>query len=360
MKICFLAPANNYHTQKWCEYFVSKGHCVEVISFTPGKIDGVNVHFLDSGAATNSSDFKKIKYLFKVNEVKKIIKEINPDIINAHYATSYGMVAALSNPGKFFLSIWGSDAYTFPQKSFIHKKYFKYILKKAKYILSTSNAMAEEIKKYTQKEIYITPFGVKMDLFNPNKKEFKNNNKFVIGTAKPLEEKYGIDYLINSISIINEKRPDIDIKVKIAGTGSLENEYKQLAIKKNIDIEWLGFISQENVAIQFANMNIAIFPSITDSESFGVATIEAEACGVPVIVSNIPGLLETTIPNKTSIVFPKKNSNELADAIIKLYDNPEKRKLMGIEGRKFVLENFEYDMCFKKVENLFNELSKEI
>lgn len=353
MKICFLAPANNYHTQKWCEFFVNKGHTVEVISFTKGNIENVNVHFLDSGANTNSSDLKKLKYLLKVPEIKKIIKEMKPDIINAHYATSYGMIAALSNPGNFFLSIWGTDVYTFPQKSIIHKLYFKYILNKAKYILSTSKAMSNEIKKYTKKEIYITPFGVKMDLFNPNKKIYKTQNEFIVGTIKSLEPKYGIDYIVKSLKIIKEKRPDINIKARIAGIGTFETEYKNLAQKNNINIEWLGFISQEKVAFEFANMDIALFPSIFDSESFGVSVIEAQACGTPVIVSDIPGLLETTIPNETSIVIPKKNEEKLAEAIIRLYDNQNERTLMGKKGRQYVLENYEYNKCFNQIENLF-------
>ena len=100
-------------------------------------------------------------------------------------------------------------------------------------------------------------------------------------------------------------------------------------------------------------MNIAIFPSIEDSDSFGVATIEAEACGIPVIVTNTPGLMETTIPEKTSIIVNKNNASELADAIIKLYDNPKKRKEMGINGRKYVLEKYEYYKCFKNIENIY-------
>lgn len=358
MKICFLAPANNYHTQKWCKYFVNQGYTVEVISFTPGNIEDVNVHFLDSGEDSTSSDFKKIKYLFKVNEVKKIIKEMKPDIINAHYATSYGMVAALSNPGDFFLSIWGSDVYTFPKKSFIHKLYFKYLLKKAKYIFSTSNAMKKEINKYTKKEIYVTPFGVKMDLFNPAKREKKTNNEFIVGTIKSLETHCGIDYIIEAIRIIKDLRMDINIKARIAGKGSKEKKYKQFAKEKQVDknIEWLGFITQEQAAYEWANMDIALIPSIR--ESFGVSAVEAEASGVPVIISNEPGLLETTIPNQTSIVVSKKNAIELADAIIKLYDNQKQREIMGKEGRNYVLKNYEYNMCFKKIEELFKELSK--
>ena len=356
MKICFLAPANNYHTQKWCEYFSNQGHIIDVISFTPGNIENVNVHYINSGANSKGSDFSKIRYLLNISKIKKIINQITPDIINAHYATSYGMIAALTVPNNFILSVWGSDVYEFPKKSFIHKSYFKYILKKSKLIFSTSNCMAEEINKYTSKNVIITPFGVKMDLFNPDKKLTKNKKEFVVGTAKPIEKKYGIKNIIEAINFIKDNRPDINIKAKIAGNGSKEEAYKSIAQEKNLPIEWLGFLPQEKIAFEFANMDIALFPSTTDSESFGVATIEAEACEIPVIVSNTPGLLETTISKKTSLVIPKNNSEDLAKAIIKLYDNPELRISMGKNGRQYVLENYEYNMCFKNIEKLFKEL----
>ena len=351
MKICFLAPANNHHTKKWCEYFINKGHTVDVISFIDDKIKNVNVHYIKCGVEPTDKDIKKIKYLLKVNEIKKLIKKINPDIINAHFATSYGMVAALCNV-EYVVSIWGSDVYRFPNKSLIHKTYFKYIIKKAKYIFSTSNTMAEEIEKYTTKKIYVTPFGVKMDLFNPKKHKSK---EFIVGTVKSLKEKYGIDYIIKAIEIINNTRPDINIKVRIAGTGEKEEEYKKLAKKLNVNVEWLGLISQEQASKEWANMDVALIPSVEPSESFGVSAIEAQACETPVIITNIPGLLETTT-DKSRIVIPIKNENVLAQSIIELYDNKDKRKEMGKNGRKYVLEKYEYNKFFKYIEDLFKKI----
>ena len=151
MKLCFLAPANNYHTQKWCNYFVKKGYEVHVISFINAKINGAKVHWIDSKAEYNHSDAKKMKYLAQRGKVKKLVKKISPDIIHVHYASSYGTVAAISGLNNYILSVWGSDIYEFPQKSFFHKMLLKFSLKRAKYLFSTSKAMAQEGRKYTKK-----------------------------------------------------------------------------------------------------------------------------------------------------------------------------------------------------------------
>ena len=356
MKIVFLAAADNYHTKKWCEYFSKKGHEVHVVSFIDALIDNVDVHFIDCGVKPIDSDIKKIKYLTAIKKIKKVVKTINPDIINAHYATSYGMIAAVCGFKNYILSLWGMDVYEFPNKSFLHRMYFKYLINKAPHIFSTSKVMAKETSKYTKKEIHITPFGVNTTLFSPDKRIKKDNDRFVVGIIKALKKVYGIDVLIRACKLINDNRSDINLELRIAGKGEKEQEYKKLAEELNVKVKWLGFISQEEVANEWANMDLGVIPSL--EESFGVSAIEAEACGIPLIVSDAPGLLESTVPGETSVVVERNNVEKLANAIIELHDNKKKMAKMGEKGRNFVVSNFEYNKCFKDIEKLFVEFSK--
>lgn len=359
MIICFVAPANSYHTIKWCKYFLSKGYIVHVISLVNNTIEGVKVHYIDTGANQNSSDFVKLKYLFKCKLVKSIIDTIKPDIISVHFASSYGVVAALSGIKNYTLSVWGSDVYDFPKKSIFHKLLIKFALYRASHIFSTSQAMAIETNKYTNKPIEITPFGVDCNLFNPDKRERKiDEHKFIVGTIKSLSPKYGITSLLKAVSIIRKNFSDINLELRIAGKGSHEAVYKKLADDLGIsDItKWLGFISQEEAAKEWANMDCAIIPS--ESESFGVSAVEAQACGIPVIISDIPGLMEATKPEETSLVIKRGDAQELAEKIIILLKDKEKRKELGIKGRAFIVKTYELDSCFNKIETLLITNSK--
>ena len=358
MRICFIAPANNYHTKKWANWFTNRGHEVHVVSFIKDEIEGVKVHFIDTGASAEGSDTSKLKYLLSAGKMKRIVKAIKPDIINVHYATSYGTVAALSGIKSYILSVWGMDIYDFPKKSFLHKLMLEFSLKRASKLFSTSKAMAKEGKKYTKKKFVITPFGVDMDLFNPDKRtRDTSDNKLVVGTIKGLTEKYGISYILKSVAIVR-KAIDVPVELRLAGKGAQEAEYKRLAKDLGIDdiTNWLGFISQEEAANEWANMDIALIPSTLESESFGVSAVEAQACGTPVIISDIPGLMEATVPEKTSIVVKRKDERELADAIISLYKDKERRKLLSERGRAFVCNTYELNSCFEKIEKYYNEL----
>lgn len=357
MKICFLAPANSAHTQKWCRYFVSQGHTVDVISFIDAQIPDVTVHFVDTGASAGGSDKDKLKYLLKAGAVRKLVKRIASDVVNVHYATSYGTVAALARLKNYALSVWGSDIYEFPQKSPLHRALLKFSLKKASYLFSTSKAMAEEAAKYTKKSFEITPFGVDMDLFSMEKRS-RGDSDFVIGTVKSLAPAYGIDVLLRAAAIIKKEHPQIPLKVRIAGKGPCQEEYQALAAQLGIEdiTTWLGFIPQEQAAAEWANMDVAVICS--NSESFGVSAVEAQSCGCPVIISDIPGLMEATKPGETSIVVPRRDECALADALVRLYNDPSLRKQMGTAGRAYVAENYELTACFRKVEALFEQIRK--
>lgn len=362
MKICFIAPADNYHTIKWSTWFCKHGHQVHIVSFTKGSIDGCMVHFVDSGADVHGGDGQKLKYLLQAPKVHRIVKAIRPDIINVHYATSCGTVAALANLPPYILSVWGSDVYDFPRKSVLHKLMLQFSLRKAALLFSTSVAMAQEASKYTKKKFEITPFGVDCELFSPDKtrkKQYdevdtKNGRDFVIGTVKSLSDKYGITTLLHATALLKNEHPEIPVQLRIAGKGPQEKEYKELAMKLGIEsiTHWLGFISQEQAAVEWANMDCAIIPS--ESESFGVSAVEAQACGTPVIISDIPGLMEATKPGITSVVVRRKNPEQLAKVMRNIYTDEGKRKLMGEKGRKFVCETYELNRCFENIQGIYS------
>ncbi|ABK61820.1 glycosyltransferase [Clostridium novyi] len=359
MKICYLADAGSVHTKKWCDFFKKKGHDIHVISLNPGKIDGVTVHSLDieTERVKNGSSFYKVRYVFKIFQIRSILKKIKPDMVHAHYASSYGLIGALLNYHPYVISVWGSDIYEFPLKGKLFEKIIKFNLSRADKILSTSKAMADETKKYIDKKIYITPFGVDRNIFKPidNKKEDKEN--ILIGIVKTLDPKYGIEYLIRAFAMI--KKEYNNAKLEIAGDGNQREYLENLCCELNIkeDVKFLGRINTSEVVEAFNRFDIAVFPSI--NESFGVAAVEAQACGVPVIVSNVGGLPEATSHGYSSIVVEKENPEEIYEALKKLIDDEDLRKQMGKNGVKFVAENFDVIDNFNYVSTIYDKIIDE-
>ena len=351
MHICFIGPATSTHLKKICKWFIDKNHIVDVITFSDDSIENARVHYIDLGVDPQSNDIKKIKYLLAGKKIKKVIDSIKPDVINVHYASSYGTSVALSGMDNYILYVWGSDIYDFPQKSAIHRFLLSYSLNQASLIISTSQVMAKELKQYTNNRIIVIPFGVDLNLFHPRVN--KSTDKLIIGTVKSMSNIYGIDTLIRAIALYKERYGSTNINVRIVGDGPNINDFKNLVCQLQLtkEVSFLGNLPQSKVAEEWSKMDIAVIPS--RKESFGVSALEAQACGLPIIVSSAPGLLETTIPGSTSLVYPIDNEYELLNQLRYLITNPLVREAMGNNGRKYVEDNYEMNNCFYNLESHF-------
>lgn len=357
--ILYFANCNNYHTYKWAAYFAGAGCSVHVASLEKpsrgnvGEVDGVTVHWLSNPSRRQGSDGQKLGYLKTVSQARQLIDDLNPDIVHAHYASSYGTICSLSCKRPYYLSVWGSDVYDFPRKSLVHRLIFKHALNCCTWLMSTSEAMAKETRKYTDKAISITPFGVDMNLFNPDKAS--GHSGFVVGTVKGLEQKYGIETLLRSCKMVHDARPDLNLRVRIAGTGTLEQHLHALSyeLKMSDYVDWLGFIPQDQAAREWASMDVALVPSESESESFGVSAVEAQASGVPLIITDIPGLMEACAAGRTAKVVRRGDVAELASAIELLADDPAQRRAMSKRALDYVRQTYEYSSCFEHIQEIY-------
>lgn len=332
MKILLVADPNSIHTIRWEKALVARGIIVDVF--------GIDSHIISQKEGV----FSKLSVLKLIPKLKQKIKNFQPDILHAHYASSYGLLGALSGFHPFVLSVWGSDVYTFPRKSFLHKKVLKYNLHKADHILSTSHAMAKETSLYTNKNIIVTPFGVDVSVFKPMtvSPQFQKGD-IVIGTVKSLKPVYRIDILIHAFKYVYDNNKELPLKLLIVGEGPLKNELTKKVYKLRLEdnVVFAGKIEHSSVP-QYQNL-MDIIVIVSDSESFGVSAIEAMACCKPVIVSDVGGLPEVVQHDETGLVV-KSNSPEMtAQAIQKLIDAPKLRRKMGQQGRRRVSRYYNWD-----------------
>lgn len=374
MKILILGDPSSVHIIKWIRALSEQGF--EIVLFGMQDYDDKLYYGLSRFSVyslrlnkkftnTNEGSLKKIHYLTSLIQIKKMIRKFKPDIVHAHYVSSFGLLGALSFSHPLIISVWGSDIFSFPNYSLLHKLSVKYSLSKADKILSTSNIMAEETRKYCVKDIVITPFGVDVEKFKPVKvKSIFSNSDFVIGTIKKLEKKYGIIYLIKSFKILIEKYPGRSFKLLITGEGfereNLENLTKELGIEDNVI--FTGFISQEKIPDYFNMLDVCCIPSIEDSESFGVSAIEASACGIPVVASRVGGLPEVVEDGITGFLVKKEDPYAIVEAIEKILNNEALKTELGRNGRAKIIKQYDWNdsvnkmvSIYKQVHSSFNE-----
>jgi len=340
MKVVILGNAKSIHIIKWVNGLSDRSIDVHLISLDspPSEnsyVKNVNIYKLHANVPFG--------YYTAASELKKLLKMINPDLMNAHYASGYGTLARLSGFHPLLLSVWGSDVFIFPNKSNIHKKLIASNIKYASAIASTSHVMLNKTNSiFLNQNNFVTPFGIDTRIFLPKVNKI-HSDEIVIGTVKTLESVYGIDTLIKAFCVIQKRNLPMRTRLLIVGKGSKMGDYKQLArsLEQEDKIEFFGFVNHDEVPSLLQSFDV--FVALSRSESFGVSVLEASACGLPVVVSDAEGFVEVVENNKTGLIVPKNDEVAAAKAIEKLVLNPEKRKQMGQFGRAHVEDNYSWD-----------------
>jgi|SRR5690606_31530913 len=366
IKILFLADSNSPHTLRWVKSISDLNYEVGIFSIHRINKDlykdhpQIKLFSLDVSREIQSKselNVTKLVYLLSVKKIKKVIKEFQPDILHAHYASSYGLLGALSGFHPFIVSLWGGDIFSFPGKSIIHKSILKFVLEKADKILSTSKIMQAEAKKYSNKDITLTPFGIDINRFYPKKvNSLFHSDDIVIGTVKTLEERYGIEYLIKGFHLVKKKFSALPLKLLIVGGGTQLKDLTALTRNLNLqdDAIFTGFVDHDKIQ-DYHNM-LDVYVAVSLEESFGVAVLEASACSKPVIVSNVGGLPEVVDDGVTGFIVDSKNAEAVSEALEKLIYNSHLRTEMGINGRNKVIKEYNWNDSVSKMNYVYREV----
>ena len=257
------------------------------------------------------------------------------------------------------------------------------------FVLSEDYAQHSDLKnqfnKYKNK-FCIVPNGVDIKKFKPNlstenvknKLNLKDTDK-IIFTAQALDHQHffkGIDVLIKAFKIVCDDfinstgshrfipqsrdlaRDDEEsgfgmtkVKLIIAGDGDLLDFYKDLAKKMEVDdkIIFIGNLNHNELPELYNLSNVVAVPSTKGTESFSITAAESQACGTPVIVSNLPGLRKTIENGKSGLICQPNNEKDLAEKILFFVNNPQKAKEFGQKGRIKVAKEYDWKKISEKI-----------
>ena len=368
MRILLLSDLASEHTEKWAIGLANQGIKVGLFSFNKSRYNwfsqSSNIELLfESEDTLNGQSLKeKVSYFKYLPILKQKIKEFKPDVLHAHYATSYGFLGALSRFKPFVVSVWGSDVYDFPQQNYVYKRILKYVLHKATVICSTSHCMKQEALLYTNKPITVIPFGIDIDLFKrpSDKIALSNVEEINIGNIKAIETKYGVLILIQAFNTVLKHFPLKNIKLYIIGDGSEKENCLKLVSDFGIEnkVIFTGRIAHSEIAEWHQKLDIFVSLSILDSESFGVSLVEAMSSGSCVIASNVDGFKEVLDNNNECGTLVEKNSVEdAAKAIIDAISNPKNSVLKGSKARERAVAFYNWQNNIKQMIDVYNQVT---
>ncbi|MEM4336593.1 MAG: glycosyltransferase family 4 protein [Candidatus Woesearchaeota archaeon] len=230
----------------------------------------------------------------------------------------------------------------------------KRIYKKCSLLFVPSISVDKQLlEEGVRKEKEIVPLGINVQRFRPpqNKESAKVNvgidpNRFVIGYCGRLSKEKDIKTLIDAFIDINKRHKEA--LLLIIGGGE-EEEISSL--KKIPNIKVTGFV--EDVLPYIQALDLFVMPSLTETTS--LATMEAMACGVPVIATPVGRIKEYVKKNYNGFIFPKGNVNTLVNRIEEIMGDKKKAEILGMNARKTMLL-FSWESTARKMIEIFNKL----
>jgi glycogen(starch) synthase len=313
--------------------------------------------------------------------LSKKASAIDADVYEAHNVSGYGFPKTLKKLGinkPFIHTIHGvlADEYEQARESgyqtFRGKiaNYFMHRLsrleaetaKNATLIVTISKYSLEKIKNYYEvgeAKVRIVPNGVDVEKFKPTDNVEAVKRQFGLGTAPcvlfvgSLIPRKGLPFLAEAAKkIVKEYR---ETKFVIVGDGPLRKKLTAFLETANLqgNFKFLGNVTEDVLSALYNCADVFALPSIQEGQ--GIVLLEAQASGKPVVAFDVGGVNEAVRNGETGLLVKRGNSDKLADALLKLLGDKTLREKMGVNGRRFVTENFTWDICAQKMLNVYHE-----
>jgi ADP-heptose:LPS heptosyltransferase/glycosyltransferase involved in cell wall biosynthesis len=289
--------------------------------------------------------------LFNIPKLWKIIEEEKIDIVHARSRMPawVGFLASRNSRAHFITTAHG-----------IYKnKFFSEVMGWGKFVICPSGVVARYLKEnfgVPEEKIFIINRWVDLNRFKFSEYHLRAKNTLIISIGRISPTK-GYEYLIEAFKKIVRFNPYF--KLKIIGTPDKSRtryfEYLKTLVSRfslSYNVEFTGLRHDiENILTQ---AHILVAPSVIE-ESFGRVVIEAFASGTPVVATNIGGFKEIIDDGVNGILVEPKNSEAIAQGILKIFNNPGQSEVLTRNARKKVEQFYTMEKCLRQTENVYKE-----
>ncbi|OCL25565.1 hypothetical protein U472_14635 [Orenia metallireducens] len=293
------------------------------------------------------------------------LRKFDSDILHFHLPFPLGVMSYLLTRTKAKTIVtWHSDIVKQKKILKLYKPFLMKFLDKVDKIVATSPNLIESspfLQPFKEK-CTVIPLGVDTEQFKIDNNIEIKVNKIKSKYDKPIIFFVGRLVYYKGVKYLVEAMQNVDAKLLIGGTGSLSDDLKALSKKYNLDdkIEFLGFVDDKDLPAYYHASDMFVLPSVAKSEAFGIVQLEAQACGKPVISTNLPtGVPYANKDKETGLVVEPKSSKQLAEAINLLLENEEIRLEYGDNAKRRVNELFTVEKMGESYFDLYQKLISE-
>ncbi|NOZ20764.1 MAG: glycosyltransferase [Planctomycetes bacterium] len=287
-----------------------------------------------------------------------LMRRLRPQVVHTWLFTSdaYGCAAALATSAPVIVS---SRRSTDPWKGFVHRMVDRAVGAFADAVIANSLAVRDVCIRsgVPEGKVALIRNGIDIGRFKPRERGRKGRlrvkgRRRVVGFAGRLVPEKGIACLLEAMDLVSRALPDVLLLV--AGDGELRSELKA----RYHDSPHVGFLGHlDDMTDFYPVLDVLVLPSLW--EGLPNAVVEAMACGVPVVATDVGGTGEIVRDGETGLLVPPRSAEALSDAIQKLLESATDRRRMGKRAREFVEVEFRMGTMVSKTVGLYRDLCRQ-
>jgi glycosyltransferase involved in cell wall biosynthesis len=279
-------------------------------------------------------------------DLRRIIKEIKPDLIHAGPIQTCAFLAILSGFRPVLTVSWGYDLMEDANRNGWWQWVTGYTLKRSTFFTSDAQVSRDKAVAFGMNpdRTVVFPWGVDLKRFIPKPSNVKGKRPLVIFCNRSWEPHYGVDVLAKAFVRVAHEQEDVSLL--LLGGGSQAQTIRKILMNGGVleRVQFCGQISQTEMPHWMRMADLYISPSHVDGSS--VSLMEALACGLPALVSDIPANKEWVSEDVNGWLYPDGNEETLAEKILAVYAQRKKLASIGRAARRLAEERADWKKNF--------------
>jgi glycosyltransferase involved in cell wall biosynthesis len=316
-----------------------------------------------TASALDLTDIIGLQSMFSVSalrEFRRVLREFQPDIVHTHNRFFYTSVLAalysiradyklvttlhLGDIG-IISGLGGAAAKTFEQTI------SRFVISRSEQVICVSAAAELIAQSLGAKRTAVVRNAVDIDEFSPNPTNWKS--LLYIGR---FVRNNGIQDLLTALPSILDSHPDTE--VHLVGSGPLEEKVQRTIQSSGLSDSVTIYDYVDDISEMYDRTSVFCRPSY--SEGLPLTMLEAMASGVPPVVTAIAGVPEVVTDHETGVLLEPGNPDEVAQAVIELFDDAELRARLATNAREYITENLTWEQRTEKVIDVYSQVTTNV
>jgi L-malate glycosyltransferase len=323
LKVLYFSRAYTTHDHRFLSFMINEGFEVYFLTLERDSSPKED-RFLPENVKLLPRPNNKIGKINPIRfamHLRKIIRDIQPDIIHTGPIQTCAYITSLTNFHPYVAMSWGSDLLIDANENWVSTYKTKKSIRKADAFIGDCQAVLDTAKEFgiEESKTSIFPWGIDLDKFSPKqsrslKTKFGWEENFIFVHSRSWEPIYNVLNFVKGFISAYEKNKNI--RLFMLGNGSLSKNIKSLIYQANLQevVYFAGQVSQEKLTEYYNSADVYVSASLSDGSS--VSLMEALANGTPALVSDIPGNREWVTPNQQGWLFNPTDIQEITNGIL--------------------------------------------